>query len=268
MNIKILCPIRNKQFVALLYFLILFSSQTYGIDTFEKTYGGENNDYGYSVQSTSDSGYIIAGYTNSFGFGNVDVYLIKTDSLGDTLWTKTYGGTQNDYGYFAQQTNDNGYIIAGYTNSFGAGGVDVYLIKTDSSGDTLWTRTYGGVNQDYGRSMQQTKDSGYIITGYTNSFGAGGADVYLIKINSSGDTLWTKTFGGSGSDYGHSVQQTKDSGYIIAGYTNSFGTGLSDIYLIKTNSSGDILWTKTYGGSQNDCGYFVRQTQDDGYIIA
>ncbi|MFA5032564.1 MAG: T9SS type A sorting domain-containing protein [bacterium] len=265
---KLLCPERNKKIQCCsIFFIILFFSQVYGIGTFEKTYGGDNNDYGYSVQSTSDGGYIIAGYTNSFGFGNADVYLIKTNSLGDTLWTKTYGGTQNDYGYSAQQTNNSGYIIGGSTNSFGAGGADFYLIKTDSSGDTLWTKTYGGVNQDYGRSMQQTKDSGYIITGYTNSFGTGGADVYLIKTNSSGDTLWTRTYGGSGSDYGHSVQETKDSGYIITGYTNSFGAGLLDVYLVKTNSSGDILWIKTYGGSQNDGGYFVQQTQDDGYII-
>jgi hypothetical protein len=232
-----------------------------------KTYGGPSDDEGYSVQQTSDGGYIVAGTTASYGNG-AQVYLIKTNASGDTLWTKTYGGPSNDEGYSVQQTTDGGYVIAGYTNSYGAGGYDVYLIKTNASGDTLWTRTYGGTNQDYANSVQQTSDGGYIVAGFTNSFGAGNYDVYLIKTNASGDTLWTRTYGGTGADFGNSVRQTSDTGYIVAGYTESFGAGLADFYVIKTKANGDTLWTRTYGGTNQDYGYWAQQTTDGGYIVA
>jgi hypothetical protein len=233
-----------------------------------KIYGGISEDYGYSVQQTNDNGYIITGSTKSFGADGFDVWLIKTDENGDTLWTKTYGGTGYDYGLSVHQTTDNGYIIAGGTSSFGAGIIDFYLIKTDENGDTLWTKTYGGTDYDYGRAMQQTTDGGYIITGNTWSFGAGASDVYLVKTDENGDTLWTKTYGGISEDYGFSVQQTTDNGYIITGYTMSFGTAYSYVYLIKTDENGDTLWTKTYGVGAGNYGYSVQQTTDNGYIIA
>jgi hypothetical protein len=132
---------------------------------------------------------------------------------------------------------DGGYIIAGFTCSFGAGSNDIYLVKTNASGDTLWTRTYGGTNDDYGLYVQQAPDSGYILTGYTRSFGAGNCDVYLIKTNVQGDTVWTRTYGGTSHDYSYSVQQTSDGGYIIAGITDSLGNGY-DVLLIKTDADG------------------------------
>jgi hypothetical protein len=165
-----------------------------------------------------------------------DVYLIKTDANGDSLWTKTFGGTDNDFGLSIQQTTDGGYILVGETYSFGAGNDDVYLIKTDANGDSLWTKAFGGIGNDFGNSIEQTTDGGYIIGASTYSFGAGNVDVYLIKTDANGDSLWTKTFGGTAYDGLRSVQQTIDGGYIIAGYTNSFGAG---IYLIKTDANGN-----------------------------
>jgi len=232
-----------------------------------KTYGGKSWDEGWAVQQTTDGGYIVAGYTLSFGAGNYDVYLIKTDANGDMLWTKTYGGRKEDYGRAVQQTTDGGYIVAGYTRSFGAGWKDVYSIKTDANGNILWTKTYGGVNNDHGYAVEQTADGGYIVAGETYSFAAGKADVYLIKIDVNGNTLWTKTYGGADIDIGYAVQQTTDGGYIVAGETSSFGAGWKDMYLIKTDANGNIRWTKTYGGSAVDEVYAVQQTTDGRYIV-
>jgi hypothetical protein len=246
-------------------------SVAHNISIWPKTFGGAGYDEGNSVQQTSDGGYIIVGRTTSFGAGNQDVYLIKTDASGNAVWTKTFGGTNDDGGYSVRQTSDGGYIIAGFTKSFGAGNQDVYLIKTDASGNSVWTKTYGETNNDNGNSVQQTSDGGYIITGTYGSSGAN-ADVYLIKTNANGNGVWIRTFGGAGygNDYGFSVQQTSDGGYIIAGATLTENGGIfkNSVYLIKTNASGNSVWEKTIGGTQDDYGYSVQQTSDGGYIVA
>ena len=157
----------------------------------------------------------------------------------DTLWTQTYGGMDREIGHSVYHTTDGGYIIAGMTESLGAGSADVYLLKTDANGDTLWTKTFGGSDYDYGYAVQQTTDGGFIVVGETESFGEGSYNVYLIRTDENGDTLWTKTYGGSGYEYGKSVLQTHDEGFIITGTTNSFGEGSGDVYLIRTNENGD-----------------------------
>jgi hypothetical protein len=245
----------------------LIKTDASGDTLWTKTFGGVERDRGFSVKQTLDGGYIVTGRTSSFGAGESDMYLIKTDSSGNTDWIKTIGDTSSGRGYSVQQTSDSGYIIAGETSSFGTGGADVWLLKTDTLGDTLWTKTFGGIDADVGSSVQQTTDEGYIITGETSSFGAGDEDVWLIKTDTLGDALWTKTFGGVYGDKGNSVQQTVDGGYIIAGKTSSFGAGDKDVWLIKTNASGDTLWTKTIGGIEREEGFSVKQTLDGGYII-
>jgi uncharacterized delta-60 repeat protein len=247
-------------------FLVKTDSQ--GDTLWTRTYGGSSFDYAYSVQQTADGGYILAGHTQSFGAGMFDAYAVKTDAQGDTLWTHLYGGAEPDYAHCVQQTADGGYIFAGYTTSFGAGYYDIYLVKTDGIGVILWTRAIGGDDSDMARSIQQTSDGGYIVAGCTNSLGEGGNDFYLVKTNSQGDTIWTRTYGGSNEDIAFSVQQTADGGYIMAGYTNSFSAGNYDYYLVKTNAQGDTLWTRTYGGSASDYAYSIKQTDDHGYIVA
>ncbi len=232
-----------------------------------KTFGGAGDDRGNSVQPTSDGGYIIAGSTVSLGAGGSDVYLVKTDASGNMTWQKTFGGTDYDTGNSVQATSDGGYIITGTTNSSGAGGNDAYLIKTDSSGNMTWSQTIGGVGNDWGSSVQPTADGGYIIVGLTTSFGAGGSDVYLIKANASGNITWTQTIGGVGNDSGSFVQPTADGGYIIVGLTTSFGAGGYDVYLIKTNASGNLTWNRTLGGTGTDVGGSVQPTADGGYVI-
>ena len=191
---------------------------------------------------------------------------LTTIASAQTSWWRTYGGTRDNVGYSVQQTTDGGYIVAGYTYTFGAGNGDFYLIKTNAQGDTLWTRTYGGPSIDEGSSVEQTTDGGYIMTGETGSFGSGNMDVHLVKTNAQGDTLWTRTLGSGYNDAGLSVQQTTDSGYVIAGVTSTY-TGKQSAYLIKTNFRGDTLWTRTYGGIFSS-GCSVQQIADGGYVVA
>ena len=249
--------------LSVVFFITFLSAQA--PDTlWTKTFGGGAWDKGYSVQQTTDGGYIITGFTGSFGLGNSDVWLLKTDSLGDTLWTQTYGDSAQDHGHSVQQTTDGGYIITGEKGFFN----DIYLIKTDSLGNTLWTQEFEGDYGSWGTSVQQTTDGGYILTGHKNTTGAG-TFAFLIKTDPFGDTLWTRDFSGNGGAGGQSVQQTADAGYIITGYSSDPTGVFMDAYLVKTDSSGDTLWTRTYGegGSEQEKGYSVQQTTDGGYII-
>lgn len=219
---------------------------------FAKKYGGSGYDYGYSVKQTFDNGYIIAGSTTSYGSGGSDAYLVKIDSNGYQMWNQLFGGINIDKGFSIKETNDSGLVIAGYTNSFGNGGYDMYVIRTNKMGDTLWTKTYGGADWDFGFSIDITSDGGYIVAGGTYSSGNGNEDMYLVKLNSNGDTLWTKTYGGTNEDEAKSVKQTSDGGYILAGYTKSYGDINGDIYIVKTTLTGDTSWTKKIGGLNAD----------------
>ena len=224
----------------------------------EKNYGGTGVDEGNSVQQTTDGGYIVCGHTNSFGQTPGDIYIIKTNSQGDTLWTKTFRfGFGYTLGNSIQQTIDGGYIICGSmdnNNLFTEG----LLLKIDGGGNEQWWKNINYIS--IGMSVKQTFDGGYVVTGF------GGK---LIKSDSQGDTVWTKTLSTNVTFTGYSVQQTIDSGYVICGGTYDDGwTNEDNILLIKTNSQGDIIWSKIFGDTTDyKLGYSVKQTNDSGYII-
>jgi hypothetical protein len=234
-----------------------------------KTIGGKKDDVGLmSLIQTSDGGYAIAGATTSFGAGLSDAYLVKLDANGTLQWTKTIGGPGYEIGHSLIQTSDGGYAIAGSTQSFGAGGDDVYVVKLDANGKLQWTKTIGGPKDDWGISLIQTSDGGYAIAGSTQSFGAGNYDVYVVKLDANGNLQWTKTIGGKSWDAGMSLIQTSDGGYAITGYTQSFGAGGEDVYVVKLDANGNLQWTKTIGGENDDRGFSLIQTSDGGYAIA
>lgn len=287
-----------------------------GMIQWQKTYGGAGDDQAYSLEQTSDGGYIVAGQTNSFGTGNYDFWILKLDSSGNVQWAKTYGGSGNESAADIKQTSDLGYIVDGYEDSFFA--PDAWIIKLDASGNIQWQKAFGDSNNDLVSQVQQTADGGYIAAAYfwfggtngnlwiikldaggniqwdkvyygaafdyplkiyqrtdnsyiilafTYSFGAGAEDIWVLNLDSSGNILWQKTYGGSGSDYALDLQLTIDGGFIMAGYTNSFGAGSNDIWVIKADSGGNIQWQKTYGSTGDDIAYDVIQTSNGGYAV-
>jgi hypothetical protein len=216
-----------------LIFLIGISLHSTSQNIFQRTfdfYGGGN---GYSFIETSDGNYAAVGSTGVFG--SSDIFLMKMNTSGDTLWTRIFGCPGDDIGWMFNETADSGFIITGFATGMGAGNEDIYLIRTRSDGDTLWTRTYGGSANDRGNCVEQTYDGGFIITGYTTGSGAGSDDILLLKTDANGNISWTRTFGGASSDVGTSVRQTTDGGYIVTGMTTSFGFGNMDLVLLKTN---------------------------------
>ncbi|ASJ02674.1 hypothetical protein A3L09_05075 [Thermococcus profundus] len=254
----------------------LIKTDSSGNLEWEKAFGGERAIEGHSVQPTDDGGYIITGrkYTPN------SIYLTKIDSKGNIEWENEYGGIRdNFFGHVGdhpvQQTKDRGYITVGYVYSTKTQSNDVYLVKTDSGGYIEWTRTFGREGDDRGFSVQQTADGDYIIAGTTFSSDSGGYNVYLIKVDPTGNLRWEKTFGESNADCGFSVLQTDDGGYTIVGYTFSSSKGY-DVYLIKTDPDGNLEWEKAFDaesvhdptqGGVWDKGYSIRQTGDGGYII-
>jgi hypothetical protein len=245
---------------------ILKLSQT-GTIEWQKTYGGSGEDYAFSIEQTTDGGYIAVGVTSSFGAGAEDAWVLKLDSDGNIQWQQTYGGSSKDYAWFIQQTSDGGYIIGGETYSFGDASDNGWILKLSSSGDIEWERIYGGSDQDWFSTVQQTSDGGYAVCGSSSSFGAGSSDGWVLKLASNGDIEWQRTYGGSDQDWFSTVQQTSDGGYAVCGSSSSFGAGSSDSWVLKLASNGDIEWQRTYGGSSADAARSVEKTSDGGYIV-
>lgn len=386
-----------KRIIVVLISLLLMSAPSLGFSIhplvagfsqspsteWSRAYGGVNADEAKSVIQTSDGGYIVGGSTKSFGHGGWDMWLVKTDASGNPLWNKTYGSTADEWGYqviqateggyvfvgtrwnqtrsaadlymvktnlsgdavwdldyipdssggsadwgdvghiiqasdgnftlcgsvrhhplhstydwdawvikvsvsgqvvwdkpyFSSsddgggsiiQTSDGGYAFVGATLSWGGSGGKIWLVKIDANGTQQWVKTYGGEGgpTDNAFSIVQTLDGGYTIAGLTYSFGAAGQDFCLIKTDSAGNQTWAKTFGGANDEAAYSMIPNTDGGYLLAGYTRSFGAGGSDFWLVKTDSLGNMQWNKTYGGANDDLAYSVIQTSDGGYAIA
>ncbi len=233
--------------------------------TWEKTYGGSSGDSAASLIQTADG-----GYTGSKGAGSYDFWVIKLDERGNQVWDRTYGGSETDYGVSFIQTTDGDYAVAGITESKGAGGENLWVIKLDEQGKIVWERTYsdGGSGTDCAHSLVQTTDGGYALVGFNYSKGAGKSDFWLIKLDKQGNKNWDRTYGGSGYDSAASLIQTTDGGYVIVGVTQSKGAGGADFLVIKLDEQGNQVWDRTYGGSNNDVAASLIQTTDGGYAIA
>lgn len=246
---------------------ILLIQELSAQELFQRVYGGESYDVGREVIQTADDGYLIAGSTGSFGLTSGQIMLIKTDFQGYEEWRRYYGNDYADQLESMQETVDGNLILGGYTEQSG-NSYQVYALKLTMDGDTIWTRSYGGTAWDFCRQLVSLPDGGFALFGQTYSHGSGNGDFYLLRLNSDGDTLWTKTYGGSGTESGESIALAADGGFFLAGYTNSFGAGKNDIYVVRTDDQGDTLWTKTFGGPEDDFCYAVGAMLDGGYVLA
>lgn len=250
------------------FFIILFFSKNiaFGQTRFEKLFGDDHYDYGYSVQQTTDGGFILLGLSISRTAFGYYWKLIKTDSLGVVDWEKMYGA---DFSVASvgevQQTTDGGYIVFGsqgglYTDS-------LVLMKVNEQGVLAWQKSYHHTSErSIGRSVEQTADGGFIISGYHGEIMS--EDIFVMKVNDEGLVEWSKTFGGDGIDKSSCVRQFQDGSYLVAGETRSFGHGGYDVFILKLDIAGDTLWTKAYGSTNNEGAYALDITSDGGFILA
>ncbi|MGD8537017.1 MAG: hypothetical protein PVF66_14310, partial [Candidatus Aminicenantes bacterium] len=231
-------------------------------------YGGSEDEWANSVQQTSDGGYIVAGSTESFGEGLPDIWALKLSFTGDIEWQRTYGGIQSEEAYSIQETSDGGYIVVGYTDSFGLGNEDIWVLKLTSEGDIEWQRTFGGSGVDWATSVQQTSDGGYIIGGSSDSFGNGEVAFLVIKVSALGNVEWQDIYTPFVNSYLRSIRETSDGGYIVAGHISPSLNNSYDLLILKLDSIGLLEWQRFYGGSQDDWANAIQETDDGGYFVA
>src|SRR6185295_5666939 len=251
-----------------------------------KCLGGNSDDFGYSVQQTIDGGFIVAGSSMSNNgdvsgnHGYHDVWIVKLDSAGNIIWQKSFGGSAGDFAYSIQQTLEGGFIIAGWSNSIDGdvtgnhGNDDYWIVKLDMSGALVWQKSLGGSGNDQARSVQQTTDSGFIVSGFSFSNDGdvsgnhGYGDYWIVKLDTEGNLEWQKCLGGSANDQAHSISTTTDGGFVVAGYSFSYdfdvsgNHGGSDYWIVKLSSIGNLEWQKSLGGSDNEQGYSIQQATD------
>jgi hypothetical protein len=278
-----------------------------GVLQWQKCLGGSDWDEASSIAQTTDGGYIVAGYSSSNdsdvsgNHGLLDYWVVKLNSSGDIQWQKCLGGSDYDEASSIAQTADGGFIVAGrsYSNDGDVSGYhgtpgyygDYWVVKLNSSGDIIWQKCLGGSSDDWAYSIAQTADGGFIVAGRScsNDGDVTGwhegydvdhrpiSDYWVLKLNSSGDIIWQKSLGGSSYDWAWSIAQTTDGGFIVAGYSYSNDgdvsghhgmIGSADYWVVKLNSSGDIVWQKCLGGSNYDIARSIAQTSDGGFIVA
>jgi hypothetical protein len=238
-----------------------------------KNYGGVGYDIAYSVKPLSDGSFIVAGLTENGAMTfDYDAFLMRLNANGDSLWTKKYGGPGIDHAVQVIQTSDNGFLFSGKMLSYGSGSSDVWLVKTNANGDTLWTNIIGGPGWDEGMDLIES-NGGYVICGGESSAGSGSYDLMLMKTNLNGNLLWAKCYGGANVEDSYHIEEVPSGGYVAAGYTETFGPGnsrgtdSSNAFVVRTDFNGDTMWAMSYGGLLKEECFSIVNTSDNGFAF-
>ena len=231
--------------------------------------GGAAIDYGKDIVAMKDGNFLQVGYSKSYGAGDEDIVVTKINRHGELVWSKALGGSNNDAGHVIVKTSDQAFVIVGNSASYGAGKQDCFIMKLDASGQALWAKTIGGVATDYCRALVETTTGEYLLSGRTQSYGAGDDDLFVIKLDSNGNFLWARTLGGVNSDQspGLTVLSDADS-YLVTGYAESYGAGGKDLVIAKYNHIGTLAWVKTIGGAADDYGYSILQASNGDLYLS
>jgi len=267
--------LKNLFFSACLVLLFSFSliaTVHASSPVWSQIFGGSEHDAVYDVVETFDEGFALAGYTSSFGVGEADFWLIKTDANGVMQWNKTYGGASSDLAFCLVTADDGGFVLAGQTFSFDVN--DFLLVKTDSFGNLQWNKTYSGIGIEAAHCLVKTSDGGYALAGSSGTpsnpahypVAEGRTDFYLVKVDSNGNLEWNQTYGGDHNEVAYALVETSDGGFVLGGLTKSFGG--DNFWLVKTDSAGNMAWNHTYYGPDKNFAYSVVETFDGGYALA
>jgi len=238
-----------------------------GQPLWQKAYGGPEDEEALSLQKTADGNFIMTARVESFGAGGMDLWVLKLDPAGQPLWQETIGGKDWDYAPALKPLAQGGYLVAGGSGSWRAGNNDLWVLKLDEQGKIVWQKTYGSDQWDYAAAVLPLADGGCVVVGGTQSFGAKDFDGWALKLDPHGQVLWQKMIGGDKEDRFYAILLTADQNYLIAGATASFGAGSSDVWVVKLNPAGQILWQKTYGGKSEDKAFSIQAVSDGGYLV-
>ena len=249
---------------------IIHKMDAFGNSEWAFSFGREGLDYPRVVRERENHTLVFTGLTSSAPALGWDVYLNAISEDGEQLWRheKTFGGSQDDFAADLCLTSDGGMVLVGGTESYGSGLMDAYVIKIDSSGNSLWSKTLGGSSSEHGRAVRETEAGDLVIAGWTASYGMGSADAYLALLDSEGTLLWQKTFGGAERDEAQAITLTADGGFVLAGETLSFGeASWSSVYLVKTDAQGEEVWARTFSEGSSSAGLSVVETSDGGFLV-
>jgi uncharacterized delta-60 repeat protein len=246
---------------------LFFTADSNGTPLLQKVFRANNLDEPYTMIRTSDGGYLIGGNSNSFGEGSKDILFLKLNSTGEIEWQKTIGGYYDDAVLSVIQTSDGSYVAAGWSFSVGAGGTDAWILKITPNGSLQWQKTYGSKGYDFAYSVTETIDGGIVLVGQSDVFSGSDNDVWVVKLDNSGDIVWQKTYGDSKDESAKAVLQNPDGTLIIGAWSKSFGNGSSDFWLLKLNSDGSVIWQKAYLANGEDNFFAIDRAKDNGYIL-